>query len=196
MFRRFTIGSGLLAAALVLGVTASPAASGSDPRGPAWIAAEADYLSGRSLTTVCAASEHEWVQAVADSGLPAAGQSQYYYGFSFIQRGEMHLSPYVCEGLQLGTVASSRRANESHVAWSVNVLVHESVHMARFTVDDALVEACARSGLPLELHRLYGVAYRSAEMRRLTLAAVVIRRTQAPAYQGVTACPATAPASR
>ena len=38
----------------------------------------------------------------------------------------MHLSPYVCEGLRLGASASTRRPNELQVAWSVDVLVHES----------------------------------------------------------------------
>ena len=68
----------------------------------------------------------------------------------------------------------------------MNVLVHESVHMARFTLDEKLTEACARTGLPIELHRLYRVAYRSAQMRRLTSAATWFRRTQPPAYQGGT----------
>lgn len=154
----------------------------------AWIAAEAEYLSGRKLTVVCATTAPEWARALAAVGLPAADADR-YYGFSVIVRGQMHLSPYVCEGLRLGKVASTRRQNELQVAWSVNVLVHESVHMARVTADEALTEACARLALPVELHRLYGLAYRSAELSRLTLAATWFRRTQGPAYQGGT-CPA------
>jgi hypothetical protein len=98
----------------------------------------------------------------------------------------MHLSPYVCEGVRLGSSASTRRTHELQVAWSVDVLVHESTHMARFTYDEALVEACARVGLALELHRLYRIGYASAEMRGLSLAAGSFRQTQGPAYQGGT----------
>lgn len=151
----------------------------------AWIAAEADHLSGRRLTVACAASAQEWVRSLTDVGLPAE-EADEHYGFSLIRRGELHLSPYVCEGLRLGTVASTRRAHELQVAWAVNVLLHESVHLARFTSDERLAEACARVGLPGELHRLYGIAYRSPEMRRLTAAATWFRRTQPHAYQGGT----------
>ncbi|MFN2469725.1 MAG: hypothetical protein ABR583_01820 [Gaiellaceae bacterium] len=151
----------------------------------AWISAEAAYLSDRKVTVVCAATAQEWVQRLMEVGLPAM-EADEYYGFSLIRRGEIHLSPYVCEGLRLGAVASTRRSHELQVAWSVNVLVHESVHMARFTLDEKLTEACARIGLPIELHRLYRVAYYSAQMRRLTSAATWFRRTQAPAYQGGT----------
>jgi hypothetical protein len=148
----------------------------------AWVSAEAEYLSGRKLTVMCAATAQEWAQALVAVGYPADAAEQ-YYGFSLIGRGEMLLSPYVCEGLRLGSRVSTRRQNELQVAWSVNVLVHESVHMARSTTDEALTEACARTGLPGELHRLYNVAYRSAELSRLTLAATWFRRTQGPAYQ-------------
>jgi hypothetical protein len=73
----------------------------------------------------------------------------------------------------------------------VDVLLHENVHLARLTSDERLTEACARIGLPAELHRLYGVGYRSAEMRRLTLAAALFRSTQGAAYRGGT-CPVLA----
>ena len=73
--------------------------------------------------------------------------------------------------------------NELQVSWSVDVLIHESIHMGRFTTDEALAEACARVALPVELHRLYGLAYRSPELTRLPLAATWFRRTQGPAYQ-------------
>jgi hypothetical protein len=152
---------------------------------PAWISAEADFLSGRKLSVVCAASIDDWAQALSDAGFPS-GHAKEYYGFSLIREGVMYLSPYVCEGLTLGTAALTRRSNELQVAWSVDVLVHESVHLGRHTVDEALTEACARVGLPLELHRLYRVAYRSAEMNRLTFAAAWARRTQEAAYQGGT----------
>jgi hypothetical protein len=151
----------------------------------AWISAEADYLSGRKLTVVCAATTEEWAQALKAAGFPPA-EADKYYGFSLIGQGEMHLSPYVCEGLRLGVGAPRQRSNELQVSWSVNVLVHESVHMARFTRDEALTEACARIGLPVELHRLYRVAYYSAEMSRLTSAATRFRSTMGPAYQGGT----------
>ena len=156
----------------------------------AWISAEADYLSGRKLTVVCAGTADEWAQRLTEVGFPAAEAAR-YYGFSLIRRGETHLSPYVCEGLRLGAVTSTRRSHELQVAWSVNVLVHETVHMARFTFDEKLTEACARIGLPLALHRLYGIPYHSAEMRRLTAAASWFRHTQPAAYQGGT-CPAPA----
>ncbi len=92
----------------------------------------------------------------------------------------MHLSPYVCAGLGMGASAATRHANELQVAWSVDVLLHESVHMARFTTDEALVEACARAALPVELHRLYHIDYGSAELRRLTSAAASFRQTMGP----------------
>ncbi|MGI8973434.1 MAG: hypothetical protein ACR2HI_04580 [Gaiella sp.] len=156
----------------------------------AWISAEAEYMSRRELTVVCARTPQDWAQALTKVGLPPAWDT--YYGFSLIPQGEMHLSPYVCEGLRLGLLERTRRMNELQVAWAVNVLVHESVHMGRFTLDEALTEACARSGLPAALNRLFGVDYRSAEMSRLTFAATLFRRTQGVAYQGG-AC--SAPAS-
>jgi len=148
----------------------------------AWIAAEAKSISRRELGVVCAATSQDWARALVLVGLPPVWDE--YYGFSLIERGEMHLSPYVCEGLRLGLDARTRRSNELQVAWAVDVLVHESVHLGRFSFDEALVEACAREGLPLALHRLYGIEYGSAEMRRLTFAATVFRRTQGVAYQG------------
>jgi hypothetical protein len=151
----------------------------------AWISVEAEYLSDRKLTVVCAATAGEWAQKLTKVGLPAA-EADESYGFSLVRRGEMYLSPYVCEGLRLGAVASTRRSHVLQVAWSVNVLLHESVHMARFSFDEKLTEACARIGLPLELHRLYGIPYHSRQMRRLTAAATWFRRTQPPDYQGGT----------
>ncbi len=152
-------------------------------RTDAGIAAEADFLSGRTLTVVCAASGPQWGRTLAAVGLPA-DEADEYYGFSLIPEGVMHLSPYVCDGLRLGANATARAANELQVAWSVDVLLHESTHLGRFTYDEALAEACARTGLPAELHRLYGVAYHSSEMRSLTLAAASLRSTQGRAYQG------------
>ena len=145
--------------------------------------------SETTVTVVCAASAPEWRQSLVAVGLVADSAAR-YYGFSLIQAGEMHLSPYVCEGLRLGAVASTRRQNELQVSWAVDVLIHESIHMGRFTADEALTEACARSGLAVELHRLYGLAYHSPELTRLTLAATWFRRTQGPAYQGGTCRPA------
>ena len=156
----------------------------------AGITAEADYLSGRNLEVECSTTAGGWAQALAAAGLPSA-EADEYYGFSLIPEGELHLSPYVCEGLRLGSAPATRRTHELQVAWSVDVLVHESVHMGRFTYDEALAEACARVGLPAELHRLFGVAYHSAELSRLTLAASSFRSTQAPAYQGGTCPPAS-----
>lgn len=154
-------------------------------RTDAGIAAEADYLSGRTLTVVCAATGPQWGRALTAVGLPA-GEADEYYGFSLIPEGEMHLSPYVCDGLRLGATPAWRKANELQVAWSVDVLLHESTHMGRHTYDEALVEACARVGLAGELHRLYAVACHSPEMRSLTLAAASLRSTQGRAYQGGT----------
>ena len=162
---------------------------------PVWVAAEADILSGRNLTVVCAASIDDWAQSLSAVGFPT-GHADEYYGFSLIAQGVMYLSPYVCEGLRLGGDASTRRSNELQVAWSVDVLIHESVHLGRFTVDEARTEACARVGLPLELHRLYRIAYRSAEMSRLTSAAAWARHTQEAPYQGGTCSPAPTPVSR
>jgi hypothetical protein len=177
------------AIAVVLATSAGSARAAAPAQTEAWISAEADFLSGRQLTVVCAASASEWRQWLAAVGLIAGGATQ-VYGFSLIQRGEMHLSPYVCEGLRLGAVASTRRQNELQVSWALDVLIHESIHMGRFTTDEALAEACARSGLPVELHRLYGLAYHSSELTRLTLAATWFRRTQGLAYQGGTCRPA------
>jgi len=157
-------------------------------RTDAAIAVEGEYLSGRSLTVVCARTEQDWTQALTAVGLPSA-QADKYYGFSLISQGVMHLSPYVCDGLRFGTVASMRASHPFQVAWSVDVLVHESVHMGRFSSDEALAEACARVSLPVELHRLYGLAYHSAEMSRLTLAAAWFRGTQPAAYHGGTCTP-------
>jgi hypothetical protein len=187
----------LLFALLLVGSFSRSARAGTSTRSVvlvetgAEIATEADYLSGRKLTVVCAASGAEWARALSAAGL-SAGQADEYYGFSLITEGVMHLSPYVCEGLRLGMTSSSRQTHELQVAWAVDVLVHESTHMARFSYDEALVEACARIGLPGELHRLYGIAYRSAEMSRLTSDAALFRSTQSPAYQGGS-CPTLSP---
>jgi hypothetical protein len=181
------------AIAIVLATATGVARAAAPAQTEAWISAEADYLSGRPLTVVCAPSAEEWRRSLAAVGL-AAGSAAQIYGFSLIQQGEMHLSPYVCEGLRLGAVASTRRQNELQVSWSVDVLIHESVHLGRYTTDEALTEACARRGLPVELHRLYGLAYHSAELTRLAGAATWFRRTQGPAYQGGTCSPAEAAA--
>ena len=158
--------------------------------GDAWISAEASRLGGRKVAVSCAATEQEWSQTVADARLP--GPAGEYYGFSLIQGGAMHLSPYVCEGLRLGSVAATRRSHEMQVAWSVNVLIHESVHLGRLTADERVVEACARVGLPAQLRRLYRIQYNSAEMRRLTSAADWLRRTMPAEYQAGTCSPPAA----
>jgi hypothetical protein len=132
----------------------------------AGVTAEADYLSSRSLTVVCASTSLEWRQVL-------------------IPEGELYLSPYVCEGLSLGA-SGIRPADELQVAWSVDVLVHESTHLGRFTYNEALAEACARAGLPAELHRLFQVAYHSPLMKRLTLDAAAFRNTMGAAYRGGT----------
>jgi hypothetical protein len=168
---------------------ADRSAPSSAKRSDAWIGTEADRLSGRSLVVSCAGSAGGWAQALQAVGLPPAAADE-YDGFSLIQSGEMHLSPYVCNGLRLGLTPSTRRSNELQVAWAADVLVHESVHMGRFTADEALTEACARAGLPVELHRLYGVAYHSVELERLTKAAALVRRTMGLAYQGGVCLPA------
>jgi hypothetical protein len=176
----------ILALAIVV-VTAQAGLAASRPGTVATVAgitAEADYLSGRSLTVVCASSSLEWRQALTANGLAAADADE-YYGFSLIPQGEMYLSPYVCEGLQLGA-GSIRPADELQVAWSVDVLIHESTHLGRFTYNEALAEACARAGLPAELHRLYQVAYHSPQLRRLTLDAAAFRNTQGAVYRGGT----------
>jgi hypothetical protein len=159
-----------------------PAAVGTPVETDAWITAEAVYLSGRPLTVVCSADAVEWARAVAAVGF-TTGAGEEYYGFSLIRQGEMYLSPYVCGGLRLGRGGPMRRRDELQVAWSVNVLIHESAHLGRFSTDEAVAEACARIGLPGELHRLYGLPYRSPELSRLTQAATWFRRTQGAAYQ-------------
>ena len=113
------------AAGLSVAGSVTPVSAGT----PAWISAEADFLSGRKLSVVCAASIDEWAQALSGVGFPP-GHAQEYYGFSLIREGVMYLSPYVCEGLRLGAGASTRRPNELQVAWSVDVLVHESGTLA------------------------------------------------------------------
>ncbi len=170
----------------VASAATQPGASDRD----AWIRAEADRLSGRTLTVTCASTQAEWGQELGLAGFSAAEADQ-YYGFSLIEQGELHLSPYVCAGLRLGRIAETRHENELQVGWSVDVLVHESVHMARFTSDEALTEACARVGLPLELHHLYHLAYTSAELRRLTAAAALFRQTMGPEYQRGVCTPLT-----
>ena len=177
----------IVAASLVPLAQAQARTVGTARSSDAWISAEANRLSGRKLAVVCAASEREWSQTVADARLP--GPAGEYYGFSLIQSGAMYLSPYVCEGLRLGSVAGTRRTHEMQVAWSANVLIHESGHLGRFSTDESLVEACARIGLPAELNRLYGVQFRSAEMRRLTSASDWLRRTMPAEYQSGTCSP-------
>jgi hypothetical protein len=149
----------------------------------AWISAAADRLSGRGLDVSCAANAAGWMLDLAEAGLPAA-EADEYYGFSMIAEGDMHLSPYVCQGLQLGLSAAARASHSLQVAWAVDVLLHESAHLGRFTTDESVAEACARVGLPNELHRLYGIPLRSAELAQLTSSASVFRQTMDAAYQG------------
>lgn len=155
----------------------------------AWVTAEADRLSSRQVTVVCSPDAASWANTLASAGLDTSQASE-VYGFSLIAEGEMYLSPYVCAGLSLGANPRTRAANTLQVAWSVDVLLHESVHLARSTSDEALAEACARAELPGELHRLYRVAYHAPELQALTLAATWFRRTQASAYQGGSCRPA------
>jgi hypothetical protein len=167
---------------------AATAAAGRDHTAGTWsgdasLPTEASYLSARAVTVTCAASGEVWSRSLSAVGFPA-GHATEYYGYSVIQAGEMALSPYVCRGLQLGATPGSRRGNELQVAWSVDVLLHESAHLGRFTTDEAEAESCARAALPLELHRLYGIALRSAEMSRLTAAAAWARQTQDDTYKG------------
>jgi hypothetical protein len=183
----------------VLSLTAAPARAGGPApattgrvsvRTAAGLSAEARALSGRAVTVVCAATSLEWKRTLTAVGLPAASADE-YYGFSLIPEGEMYLSPYVCEGLRLGAVSPLRPADELQVGWSVDVLLHESTHLGRFTYDEALAEGCARVGLPGELHRLYQVAYHSPAMSRLTLATALFRSTQDPRYHGGVCSPAS-----
>jgi hypothetical protein len=149
----------------------------------AWVAAEAEHLSGRTLTVVCSSDAASWTSTLTSAGFVASQESE-VYGFSLIAEGGMYLSPYVCAGLRLGANARTRAANTLQVAWSVDVLLHESVHLGRSSSDEALAEACARAELPGELHRLYRLAYHAPELRALTLAATWFRRTQSAGYQG------------
>jgi hypothetical protein len=184
---RFRTAALLIVALAVVAVTAQAGLAASRPASVATLAgisAEADYLSGRSLTVVCSSTSLEWQQALTANGLDAADADE-YYGFSLIPQGVMYLSPYVCAGLRLGA-SSVRPADELQVAWSVDVLVHESTHLGKFTYDEALAEACARAGLPGELHRLFQVAYHSPQMKRLTLDAAAFRNTQGAVYRGGT----------
>jgi hypothetical protein len=172
---------------IVLAATAPAALAAPRPASvatPAAITADADYLSGRSLSVVCASTSLEWQQVLTANGLAAADADE-YYGFSLIAEGQLYLSPYVCKGLQLGA-SGIRPADELQVAWSVDVLVHESTHLGKFTYNEAVAEACARAGLPAELHRLFQVAYHSPEMQRLTLDAAAFRNTMGAAYRGGT----------
>ena len=86
--------------------------AGTSAQTEAWISDEAGYLSGRKLTVVCAANAQEWAQRLTEVGFPAA-EADEHYGFSLIRRAELHLSPYVCEGLRLGALPSVRRSPSS-----------------------------------------------------------------------------------
>ena len=99
----------LLAALSLVAAVAAHVANAAPQHGvasarDAWIGAEADRLSGRNLTVTCADTQAEWGQELGLAGFPSAEADQ-YYGFSLIEQGELHLSPYVCEGLRLGAVA-------------------------------------------------------------------------------------------
>jgi hypothetical protein len=166
---------------------AAPGAGGSQLN--AWVTVEAEHLSGRTLTVVCSSDAASWTNTLTSAGF-AASQASEVYGFSLIAAGGMYLSPYVCAGLRLGANAQTRATNTLQVAWSVDVLLHESTHLGRFTSNEALAEACARTELPGELHRLYRLAYHAPELQALTLAATWFRRTQPAGYQGGTCRPA------
>ncbi len=189
----FAIAAASITVACIGSVAQATAAAGRPAASTAaWISDEAERLSGRKLVVVCSANETGWRQTLASVGL-APDKSDQIYGFSLIERGEMYLSPYVCGGLSLGRTPSRRRQSELRVSWSVNVLIHESIHIGRATTDEALTEACARDALPAALHRLYGVAWPSRELTRLSGAATWFRRTQGAAYQGGACAPSTAP---
>lgn len=79
------------------------------------MATEAEYLSGREVTVTCSTTAGEWAFALASADFRPAEADQ-YYGFSLIDQGVIHLSPYVCEGLRLGAIPSTRRQNELQVA--------------------------------------------------------------------------------
>ena len=95
--RTLLILSLLLVTSAALGAGHARAAAGRD----AWIAAEANALSNRSLSVTCSDNIQDWRRALTAVGFPAK-EADEYYGFSLIEQGEMHLSPYVCAGLQLG----------------------------------------------------------------------------------------------
>jgi hypothetical protein len=175
--------------ALVGSAQAMAAPGGSSSELNAWVTAEADHLTSRQVTVACSSDAASWASTLASAGL-ATSQSSEVYGFSLIAEGEMYLSPYVCTGLRLGANAQTRAANTLQVAWSIDVLLHESLHLERSTSDEALAEACARAELPGELHRLYRLAYHSPELQASTLAATWFRRTQPARYQGGTCRPA------
>jgi hypothetical protein len=172
-------GSGQAVAAPAAGVT----------QFDAWVTTEADHLSGRQLTVLCGSDAASWASTLASAGV-VAPQGSEVYGFSLIAAGGMYLSPYVCAGLRLGANPQTRAANVLQVAWSVDVLLHESVHLGRFSNDEKVAEACARAELPGELHRLYRLAYHAPELIALTLAATWFRRTQSVSYQDGTCRPA------
>ncbi len=193
--RRSAVITLLLACVLVaLGGSARDAAAASAPTAVgvaqlhAWVTSEAQRLSGRQVTVTCASDPASWASTLAAAGL-VASQGSEVYGFSLIAAGGMYLSPYVCDGLRLGANPVTRAANPLQVGWSVDVLLHESVHLGRFTSDEATVEACARAELPVELHRIYSLAYHASELSALTLAANSFRSTQSASYKGGTCRP-------
>ena len=181
---RFRIAALLIVVMAIVAGTAQAASRPASVATYAGITAEAAYLSGRPVSVDCSVTPLEWRQALTANGLDATDADE-YYGFSLIPEGQMYLSPYVCQGLLLGA-SSVTPADELQVAWSVDVLVHESTHLGKFTYNESLAEACARTGLPAELHRLFHVAYQSPQMKRLTLDAASFRHTMGAAYQGGT----------
>ena len=143
-----------------------------------------DFFAIRPATTECASTEAEWTQTVMDAGFTNHSDTNYIFGFSFPVRGDIYLAPRVCVGLRRGTAATYRRSNPGRVAWGVNVVLHEAMHVRLTTRDEAVTEACAAKYLPVALNRLYKIKYRTAEMRLLTSKALTMRRQMPAAYQG------------
>lgn len=150
----------------------------------ALVEATTDHFSVRPAATACAATEDEWAQTLMNAGLQGHSDSNYYYGFSYPQRSDVYYAPRVCVGLRRGLNATYRRSNPGRVAWAVNVVVHEAMHVRLISHNEATTEACAAKYLPVALNRLYRIKYHTAEMRLLTGRALTMRRQMPAAYQG------------
>lgn len=141
-----------------------------------------DHFSVRDSATTCAATESEWEKSLVDAGFPPNDQGVYHFAFSYPLAGTVYYSPYVCVGIRKGLVANYRRLNPLRVAWAVDVLVHEAMHVRLSSANEQQAEACAAKYLAYALNRLYKIKYRTPEMRLLTLLALAKRRTLQPHY--------------